>query len=437
MLFYSMIPLVAELTRVLLIFTRITYMPFTKRKPRIFVSIFVALVYFVVINSLSLESILNNMLILLTSMLICVLLTEGRISVKIKTYLIFMIIAGFFEHEAGLLLQKLVSLDLKNPLEYSLHIVILTGLDILIIFFIDFFLQKKRGIFQFDIIGQNTYIILAFCIFIIIFSLTGFSYINSKSTDFRLKSILEFIIVVIGFNMLLFMFVSLYIASSREHYKHMLKTENKLNEEQWEHFQSLLEMEQETRNFRHDIQNHLICLHELNKQGLHNDVETYIKNLNQKLNQIHTQQYNVGNDVVNAILNYHLTRLSQKNSNCTISIQGYMSDSDKITNTDLCTIISNLIQNAVEALEKATDHASEFTFSVRQGSMNLEIKIGNTITNNIMLSNGKTIPTTKSDKRNHGIGLSNVTRTIKNNHGSIQFSQTGMFLEVTVILPWC
>ncbi len=86
-----------------------------------------------------------------------------------------------------------------------------------------------------------------------------------------------------------------------------------------------------------------------------------------------------------------------------------------IANEDLCTILANLLDNAIEACRKLPATA-ERRIRVKGAGLNDTFLLH--VENPTMLT---AVPakTTKRDSRNHGIGLRNVTRVAKSYDGSV------------------
>ena len=105
--------------------------------------------------------------------------------------------------------------------------------------------------------------------------------------------------------------------------------------------------------------------------------------------------------------------LSEKNKkaeehNCSISFLGEISE--MIPSKDICIILSNSLDNAIEACAKNPSNTST-VIKVKASfihSMQL-IEIRNPIFDSIWIEN-KNVATSKTDKRHHGFGLYSIKR---------------------------
>ena len=103
-----------------------------------------------------------------------------------------------------------------------------------------------------------------------------------------------------------------------------------------------------------------------------------------------------------------------------------------IRSDDLCTIFSNLLDNAVEACRAQNGRQDIFVEAkTSAGTFLLSVSNPTGAAANI------TRKTTKADKRNHGFGLKNVERAAKKYGGTLQTDiQNGMFCaDVLLKLP--
>lgn len=97
----------------------------------------------------------------------------------------------------------------------------------------------------------------------------------------------------------------------------------------------------------------------------------------------------------------------------------------------LCTIFSNVIKNAAEAVEKN----GRIEIYIARKEKYAQVLIGNSFSQEIVLSDKGELQTGKEDKTHHGFGLENVKRVVGKNHGEFQYSLGENWFEVTIILP--
>lgn len=199
------------------------------------------------------------------------------------------------------------------------------------------------------------------------------------------------------------------------------------NEQQRDYFEQLLKKEQGTRQFRHDIIAELMQIKNFCAKEEYAELEAYVEEMLRDISAISKYDYDVGNEIINIILNYYLLPIKDK---CKIEVRGYISDSLDISGRDLCILVSNLIKNAVEAVVQVTDAEKYIFFEIKCGKLYLQMNMKNTcLEENGNIEDGK-ILTTKKDKENHGFGLKNIENTVRKYEGEATYrKENGYFVS--------
>ena len=192
------------------------------------------------------------------------------------------------------------------------------------------------------------------------------------------------------------------------------------NEQQREYFEQLLEKEQRTRQFRHDIIAELIQMKNYEDRKEYKKLGSYLDEMLSDISSISKYDYDVGNEIVNTILNYYLLPIKDK---CKIDVKGYISDSLDIARRDLCILVSNLVKNAVEAVEQVPDKEKYIFFEIKSGNIFLQINMRNTCTEHTGITKAGKIYTTKGDKKNHGLGIKNIENTLRRYDGYAEYKK--------------
>lgn len=202
---------------------------------------------------------------------------------------------------------------------------------------------------------------------------------------------------------------------------------------QLEHFKTYQETQKETIRVRHDMKNHIVCLYNLILEGKYEETSKYIQDLNTQIQHI-DRELHTGNDIVDAIVNEKLA--NAKKDRIFISIEGKLGDLT-VDAIDLCTIFSNAIDNAVEALKDSCVPEKEIQIQFKQQNAMQFIMFRNPV------KPGKstlTFSTTKKDCINHGFGLSNIRMAVEKYNGHIEYylenkgDQRSFILEIILFM---
>ena len=213
--------------------------------------------------------------------------------------------------------------------------------------------------------------------------------------------------------------------------KRYLEMEKTLKDTQKNYYEAMLAKEEDTRRFRHDVLNHLIALGELAKQGEMKPVADYVEEIQGDIVKIQQKCYSIGNTIIDAFLNYYVQMLEE---DVEVSVTGCLTQEIAISDVELCTIFSNLIKNSVEELKKNGEGKKYLKIKVSSGQQAFKIEISNSISREGEIQ-GELPETTKKDKKNHGIGLRNVTETVEKNEGIFEWKAADACFQAVVTLP--
>ena len=267
---------------------------------------------------------------------------------------------------------------------------------------------------------------------IICLSLTAgeLTYVTKYIIDERVKMICH---IVSFLNYGCIIIVVIYILSMKtanEKMGKLIETERILKQMSENYYSTLLRKEEETRKYRHDMNNHILCLKEYAKKEQALDTLQYIEILQERLDEIQKRIYFTGNDILDILLNYHLQSLE----NTDITVTGICKCKLEINDVDFCIVISNLLQNAVEEILRLENADKYIKVYVEQGKSFFRLEVRNS-SKVVFTRNQKFQKTQKEDKENHGIGLINIIETIERNQGKFEIAGNGKEVYATVILP--
>ena len=351
------------------------------------------------------------------SLLSIILIIEGKINERLVYGVgIFAIFACVDELVESFRIRILSELIYKAIFKCSVVIVLLV---ILLLF------QKTKLKIQIKRIWLTIFVILAsICVMTNIFVFSSEEYVSQMG-----KQIIYKIMALIGYGCLIGLIsLALYTKEINKKEQELLKREKRINKMQKKYYLSMLEREEETRRYRHDINNHLMYLRELVDGNL--DAQNYIDKLQVRLYDIKRKNYETGLEILNILLNNHLSKVAKDIS---VSIVGKVTAQPDISDVDFCTIFSNLLDNAIEEIGRAKYVNPYIKIEIKNGKMYLMIIIRNS-SKVIIEDKVEKIMTKKQDKKNHGIGLENVRETIKRNKGELYLEGNGEEVSAKVIL---
>ena len=220
----------------------------------------------------------------------------------------------------------------------------------------------------------------------------------------KIAYIIIYISVSIG--LLIQMACVILLLVSRNMHKEKESIIKQYLEEQVKQYEYLNEREKETKKFRHDIRGHLYFLNKLKQEGRDQEFEDYFQDIIGKVDDL-GNSINVGNDIVNAVLNKAYAEA--ENKNIKINVTGHFPSQCNISAYNLCTIFFNLLSNAIEAADKTTKR--EIWVICRYTIKEIIVEIGNYYCINDKLDKNR-LRTTKNEKEYHGWGMKNVEDSV-------------------------
>ncbi len=182
------------------------------------------------------------------------------------------------------------------------------------------------------------------------------------------------------------------------------------------------------RGWRHDYHNHIQTL--LALVGKEEELRAYLLHLNDDLTTIDTV-IKTGNVMVDAILNSKLSLIRSKKIN--VNAKAAVPQDLKISEIDLCIIIGNLLDNAMEACERQNPEDAWIRVFVGILKGQLYISVSNSMGGEIKKS-GKTYLSIKR-LNSHGFGLMRVDRIVDKYGGYVNRQNEEGVFATEVLLP--
>lgn len=201
---------------------------------------------------------------------------------------------------------------------------------------------------------------------------------------------------------------------------------DKLNQQflkkQEEHYRYLEQREENTRKFRHDMRNHLYIMEQLCKANKIGEVEKYIEEIYGGLG-ISEKMVSTHNNIVDAVINQFVSTGREKG--IAVMVKGHMPLSCRIQAFDLCCIFSNILQNAIEAVELCV--YKKVKLILRYDSQFIYVQEENDYVDELQFRHGKLL-SKKANREFHGYGLTNIEESVEKYQGEVEYhTENGHF----------
>lgn len=170
------------------------------------------------------------------------------------------------------------------------------------------------------------------------------------------------------------------------------------------------------RDVRHNMRNSLISILAYAEDKDYDKMVAFVEETMEEGGLNSSIVSKTGNIVIDSLVNYWFTVAEGKG--ITFKMNFHIPMQMSFRGADLCLILGNLLENAVEAAEKAVSE-KRILLNLKYDRGNLFIFVENSYNGNLLRSKSGKLKTTKPDDTNHGIGLESVNRIVKKHNGTV------------------
>ena len=185
--------------------------------------------------------------------------------------------------------------------------------------------------------------------------------------------------------------------------------------------------QEKSRELYHDMKNHILCM----KYSDEHKSDEYIEKVELLLDE-YSNKFNTGNVILDTLLH-------EKNTICLQNRIKFICDINFkkcsfIEDEDICTIFSNLLDNAIESCLKIKNKETSIILRGIAIDSLFVVKLTNT-TNGEIDSTGDNLNTTKKNKSLHGLGLKSVKRTLDKYDGELVIEYDKNVFSAKILIP--
>ena len=207
-----------------------------------------------------------------------------------------------------------------------------------------------------------------------------------------------------------------------------------------EHARELERLYSGVRSMKHDMKNQLAVLENLiGRQNGSEELPGYLEQLGRTLGKLDIP-FQTGSTVVDSLLLMKYHEVSEKFPEISFEADDLIFPKEcRIQPTDLCIILGNALDNAIEACAKPGADAGQNGRFIRlysrcQQDM-LLLTVVNSFNGELKITQGSAFPaTTKPDSDAHGIGMHNIRTASGRYRGGVSWEADGNRFTLTVML---
>ena len=294
-------------------------------------------------------------------------------------------------------------------------------LEILIVFLFCMLLQK-RVIYK----REKRYTITVICL--VLGSVGSVYWVMQSEILVGFK--LNFVQIMLSLSSILVICTTYFFLQMREVKKEQEYTEQK-NQILEKNYLAAKESYESNARLYHDMRNHFILLQQYLADGKNAEAQEYLGKIVGD-----RSTYSIGQWTGIEAVDYILSQKADiaRRQGIQVNIHAEYPKDCKIEPVDLCTILTNVFDNAIEACEKCPQGVErKITLTIRRIHQFIIIKIANSSMDSPTIRKGA-IVTSKKDQRSHGWGLQNVKVTVEKYHGAMEFDCSDSVFTMNIML---
>lgn len=196
------------------------------------------------------------------------------------------------------------------------------------------------------------------------------------------------------------------------------------------HYQEVENMYRQIRGWRHDYRNHIQTMKAYATNNNMDAIKAYLDELDTDLNTVDTV-VKTGNAMADAILNSKISLAKAKN--IMVHVDAHIPVKLKMSELDLCVIIGNLFDNAIEASLALPEPERLIRIYMDIKNTQLYISFTNFTATKKLYKIGSRFKTTKGD--GHGFGLLRIDNIIERLDGYLSRNSEDGAFTTEILIP--
>ena len=196
------------------------------------------------------------------------------------------------------------------------------------------------------------------------------------------------------------------------------------------HYREVDNMYRQIRGWRHDYRSHIQTMKAYAASGDLEAIRNYLDLLDEDLTTVDTV-IKTGNPMTDAILNSKISLARSKDIE--VTADAHIPVKLKSSEIDLCCIIGNLFDNAIEASMKLPPDKRLIRVYMDMKNTQLYISFTNFTAGKKMQKQGRLFPSTKGD--GHGFGLVRIDAIVERLDGYISRNSEDGAFTTEILLP--
>ena len=228
----------------------------------------------------------------------------------------------------------------------------------------------------------------------------------------RQASIVSFLVLLLFFLVFSLLLLTISSRDQERAQRLVLQQTDRLMEK---NYQMLHQDLQENAKRLHDFHHHLQAILGLAEQAGDQKTEEYVQSL-LDVSYRDVRMCSCGNDIIDAVINCSAAEAARSHIDFQYNVE-LSSSLSQISPIDLCAVLGNQVENALDACKKIPDSQRRFIqVSIRQNKSFVVIQVTNSAYRNPFTADGRLL-TNKEEPQFHGLGLKSIQDTVDKYNG--------------------
>ncbi len=256
-------------------------------------------------------------------------------------------------------------------------------------------------------------------------------YENNLTSYIHILYIVSFLVLIL----FIALAVHLYYLGLEKEKNIQLSNMHVLSEMERKQYEQIISSISELRYMKHDINNHIDTLSSLMMNKKYTEATDFLHDLSASVNDNH-YILSSGNSTIDSIITNKLFQCRALSINVNYSV--YLTKSIPLTNIELCSLLGNLFDNAIEASKLIPNQDNRIiNFSMKPYQDMLSIVIVNKTNGKYIIDKDKHFLSSKNTDFTpyHGLGLSRIVSITETHDGIIDIKPTDSEFTVSILIP--
>lgn len=210
-----------------------------------------------------------------------------------------------------------------------------------------------------------------------------------------------------------------------------IRMTDKLLEVQSNYYKMLADNINRSKAARHDMHHHLLVMQAYLSNQQTEELAEYVQQYQQHLDAC-TPHMLCNHPIASAILAHYQTLAAEEQIEFSAKVD--MPEKWGIADLDLCTILGNMLENALEACNRTTEENKQIVLHVKHMGNMVILTVDNSYNGELRIAPSSSLYSSKRVGEAEGFGLHNIRNAVEKYQGVLEITYTDTLFQTSVML---